>query len=218
MRIGVIGTGKMGRALAAAWARAGHQAVLGSRNPERVRNAAAPIDAGIELCSIAEALRAGEVIALATPWHGTQAILEAAAMPAGRILIDATNPPGSAHPDGATDHAAAALSGAEQIAAWAPNGRVVKTLNAVAARIVGAENRLFEGRRVTVPYCGDDPAAKTTVAELIAAIDLEPYDAGPLRSARYLESLGRAMAGMDIAAGRGRDLGFSLLQRPTERS
>jgi len=214
MRVGIIGTGKMGRALASAWSSAGHVPVLGSRDPARAGEIVASRGRAIEVRSIADAVRSCDVIALATPWHGTRAILEAGSPLAGKVVIDATNPP---YPTVATDKDTGPACGAGQIARWAAGSRVVKALNAVAARIVGARQRQFDGSRVTVPYCGDDREAKATVADLIAAIDFDPYDAGPLEAARHLESLARAMVGMDVAAGRGNDIGFSLLRRPSER-
>ena len=45
------------------------------------------------------------------------------------------------------------------------------------------------GGPVTIPLAGDDAGAKATVAELVAGMGLEPYDVGPIRSARVLEDM-----------------------------
>ena len=46
----------------------------------------------------------------------------------------------------------------------------------------------FDGRKLTALYCGDESAAKSTVAELIECLGCEPVDVGELRYARLLEA------------------------------
>jgi predicted dinucleotide-binding enzyme len=72
------------------------------------------------------------------------------------------------------------------------------------------------GVRPAVLVCGDDPAAKRTVAGLIEEGGFDPVDAGPLSSARYLEPV--AALFVELVRGRGRapaDVALSLLTRET---
>ena len=62
-------------------------------------------------------------------------------------------------------------------------------------------------------YCGDDPAAKSTVAELIREIGFEPVDSGPLQNARYLEPLAEHMVHLAYALGMGTDQALKLIRR-----
>ena len=54
-------------------------------------------------------------------------------------------------------------------------------------------NATFDGLEADGYYCGDDAAAKSAVAPLITAAGLRPFDAGPLRNARYLEAMAMAL-------------------------
>jgi len=199
MRIAILGTGKMGGALAAVWARrGGHSVVLGSRTPAKAEALAAKLGgAGGEVRggSIAHAADLCEVVVLATPWGATRAIIEAAGTLADKVVVDCTNP-ALAGSDMDTE------SGAERVARWAGGSRVVKAFNAVAAQVIGAPDDAFGGERATVPCCGDDAAAKRQTATLIEAAGFEAYDAGPLARARDLEALARIMLQLDRAAGR----------------
>jgi 8-hydroxy-5-deazaflavin:NADPH oxidoreductase len=62
-------------------------------------------------------------------------------------------------------------------------------------------------------YCGDDPAAKTIVANLIGELGFEPVDSGPLQNARYLEPLAERMVQLAYARGMGTDQALKLIRR-----
>src|SRR5688572_22847925 len=96
MRIGLIGgTGKEGRGLGLRWARAGHEILLGSRDPEKARARAAELAAGGAFSGgdNAWAAREAEVVVLAVPYAAHRATLtEIRADLAGKVLIDITVP------------------------------------------------------------------------------------------------------------------------------
>lgn len=73
MKIGVLGGGRVGSALAATWSEHGHDVVISSRD------------------TIAETVSGSDVIVLAVPASAAQEVLAAASLPDGQIVIDATN-------------------------------------------------------------------------------------------------------------------------------
>ncbi|MCI0615936.1 NAD(P)-binding domain-containing protein, partial [bacterium] len=77
MKIGVIGNGNMGGALGKLWSSRGHKIMFGSRNPESVKTMAG-ISPNVNSGSIADAVRFGEVILLAVPWHGVENVFRLA--------------------------------------------------------------------------------------------------------------------------------------------
>ncbi len=206
MRIAVIGTGKMGTALGAGLAAAGHEVRVGSRDPDRGRDTAAAIGASSGGTYLDVAAGA-EAILLAVPWAAApDALDQIGGRLDGAILIDVTNP--SVKGDGPR----LVDSGAEEIAAYAPGARVVKAWNTLYSEVIrrGAD---FDGNPATVFVAGDDPEAKEAVCELVRDLGYEAADAGPLSSSRYLEPLASLMTALDRLT-RGRvEHGLKVLRR-----
>jgi 8-hydroxy-5-deazaflavin:NADPH oxidoreductase len=209
MRIGILGSGNVGGVLGKRWAAAGHRVAFASREPESAAMAELVAAAGENARSTtaAEAVAAGDVILVATPWPATKGVVEGLEWQ-GKVLIDATNPllPGLAGLEYGNS-----TSGAEQVAGWAKGATVVKAFNTVGYNVMA--NPDFAGRPATLFYCGDDPAAKAVVRELAAAAGFAPEDAGPLRQARLLEPFALLWISLAMVHGYGREIGFSLMRR-----
>lgn len=211
MDIGIIGTGSMGRSLGLGWARHGHRVFLGSRDRLRGESIASHLPAGTQGGTIAEAAAFGLVTVLAVPWAGVAEAIESARDElAGKTLIDCSNPLVAAHKPLAVGHT---TSGAEQIQDRAPQCRVVKAFNAIAARLIASEDHTFGPFRANVFHCGDDPQSRSTVASLIRDIDFEPVDVGELCCARYLEPLAALTLILDLASGPGVEVLLQALER-----
>jgi predicted dinucleotide-binding enzyme len=203
MRIGVIGAGVMGMALARLFRRSGHEVVMGSRRSLLAEN-------GFRFGPYADAVRFGQVVVLATLWEGTQSALAQCGPLRNRILVDATNPEDES---GRSILLPGGLSGAEQIAHWADGARVVKAFNHIYAEVVES-GPAVGGQAATAFYCGDDRGAKVAAADLIAGAGFEPVDAGPLASARSLESLAALMVELVRRQGHGpAEVAFKLLRK-----
>jgi 8-hydroxy-5-deazaflavin:NADPH oxidoreductase len=191
-KIGILGTGEVGRTLGAGFAALGHEVKIGSRDPAsfKLRSWLAKAGAGASSGTFADAAAFGEVIVLATLWSGTKSALDLAGAQnlAGKIVIDATNPlvpvpnapPGLAL--GRTD------SGGEQVQRWLPGARVVKAFNTIGnAHMV---NPNFEGGPPDMFICGNDADAKSAVTEICDAFGWPgTIDIGGIEGARLLEPL-----------------------------
>ncbi|MFD5084861.1 NADPH-dependent F420 reductase [Kitasatospora sp. NPDC058406] len=205
MRIGIIGAGNMARALGGQWARAGHEVVFGARSAARAAEAAQSAGARAwVVAGPAAAAEFGEVVLLAVPADAVEAVVAAAAPPAGRVLVDCTNPiaPG---PLGLHLTTAGGPSMAERIAAAAPGTHVVKAFNACHESVWRLTPPVFDGRPLAVPLCGDDPGALALVGRLTADLGATPVTAGPLARAGLLEAatafaIGLWFAGHDAQA------------------
>ena len=210
MRIGTIGTGNMGRSLGAAWTRAGHEVMFGSRTRAKGEEVARAAGAAARAGSYAEAAGFGEVVLLATPWSDTEAALRAAGPLDGTILLDCTNP---LAPDYSTLVVGLTTSAGEEVARRAPRARVVKAFNAISSVHIDAAPETGFPQAPSVFYAGDDAAAKAVVRGLIADIGLEPEDAGPLAAARWLEPMAMLFVLMAYGLGQGTGIAYRLMRR-----
>jgi 8-hydroxy-5-deazaflavin:NADPH oxidoreductase len=209
MNIAVIGSGNVGGTLGTRWAKAGHKVVFAVRKPEDPKIAALLKNAGpnARATTIAEAVRDAAVVALTTPWEGTQDAIASAGKLAGKVLIDATNPlllgAEGLKRGLVVGHT---TSGGEQVATWAAGAQVVKAFNTTGAGNMA--NPKYGNRSATMFICGDSPEAKSTVKKLSDELGFETVDAGPLTVARLLEPL--AMLWIHTAFMMGAGTNFSL--------
>ena len=203
MRIGTLGTGRMATTLARLWAGAGHDVLLGSRDPERGRTVADELDAGVGGGGQEDAIAHGDVVLLTFPGGEAVRGVSALSFRDGQILVDLTNRVGLDLPAGD--------SLAQRVQAAAPGTRVVKAFNTIHFKSLAEP--VHPGVKAAGPYCGDDAEARRVVGELVADAGLDPIDAGPLSQAYLLEHL--ALLWIDLAFNRGvgADTAFALLRR-----
>ncbi len=194
MRIAIIGNGQVGSALSGALTRAGHIVTFGSRDPQ-----------GDNERSIAVAVTTAEVTILAVPFAAVKDVAEAAGGFAGKIVIDATNPLGMSD-DGLGLTQGFTTSGAEQIAALAPEAKVFKTFNQTGFENM-ADARAYASRPVMF-VAGDDAESRPLVLALVDNAGFEAIDLGNLSKARLLEPL--AMLWIELARKRGLGPNFSF--------
>lgn len=187
MRIGIIGTGNMADALGTQWARAGHEVMVGGRDP--VKAAATARKIGGVAGTMDEAAGFGEVVLLAVSWAGVAEVLAAVDL-RGRVVIDCVNP----IPDERLLLATEGVSVAEQVAAV--GARVVKAFNLCHMDVWRMTPPVFDGRPLAVPLCGDDPGALAAVRTLVTDLGCTPVDGGGLERAGLLEATAAFMIGL----------------------
>lgn len=177
MKIGILGSGDVGKALAHGFRAEGHDVVIGTRTPRD------------EFKSFEEAATFGEVLVLATLWSGTQNAIRLAGAQnfAGKTVIDATNPlvfTENAPPALALGHTD---SGGEQVQRWLADAHVVKAFNIVGNAFMYKPD--FPGGPPTMFIAGNDDGAKQTVTALLTSFGWETEDVGGIEGARLLEPL-----------------------------
>lgn len=206
MRVAVLGTGRVGTALAGGWAGAGHEVVFGTRDADGPSaRAAVEHVPGATARPYDEAAAAAEVAVIATPPGAAVEVARAAGALDGRIVVDATNAVAPA--DGAL---AVARSMAAAIAEAAAGARVVKAFNTVGfEHLQGPRSGPV---RPAMLVAGDDSEARTVVLGLAADLGFDGVDAGPLGNAVHLEHLAALWIWLATSGGRGRDIAFALLE------
>jgi predicted dinucleotide-binding enzyme len=190
MKIGVIGSGVVATTLGAGFLRHGHEVTLGTREPGKLADwRAKHPNAAVK--TFAEAAAFGDPVVLAV--GGAVALdalrLAGAANIAGKVVIDACNPIGGGPPVNGVLSYFTSLKDSlmERLQSAYPNARFVKAFNSVgAAQMV---NPHFAGGMPTMFVCGNDPAAKKTVAGLLDQFGWETADMGAVEAARAIEPL-----------------------------
>lgn len=198
-RIGIVGVGHIGGALARHFVAAGHEvAVANSRGPATLAGFVAELGARARAVTAAEALRFGDVDVVSIPL-GAIGELPADGV-AGKVVIDTNN----YYPQ--RDGQIAALdddstTSSELLAAHLPGARVVKAFNAIYAQWL-AERGLPAGDpgRLAIPISGDDEEAKRVVAALIDEIGFDAVDAGTLGAGGRKHQPGTAPYGAEAGA------------------
>jgi len=209
MRIGVIGAGNMGTAMGTIWAAKGHQILFSFTNGSmRLQKALAAAGVNGRSGTPAEAVAFGEVVLLAVPWAAVGEALKAAGLLKSKVLFSCVN---CLKPDFSGLAVGTTTSAAEEIARAAPDARVVEALPPMAEVLAAAHHRLA-GQQISTFYCGDDAEAKAIVAGMLRDLDLEPIDAGPLTSARYIEPNGMLQVQLAYRMGLGSRIGIKLLR------
>jgi predicted dinucleotide-binding enzyme len=191
MKVGIFGTGDVGRALGHAFVALGHDVKMGAREAGNEKAASWVKENGPKASAgtFAEVGEFCELAVLATLGVANEAVLKAAGPErlAGKIIIDATNP--LAHKPGAPPGLAISGndSGGEQVQRAVPKSHVVKAFN-----IVGNAHMFrpdFAGGPPDMFFCGNDDGAKKRVGALLTDFGWNPVDIGGIEGSRYLEAM-----------------------------
>jgi predicted dinucleotide-binding enzyme len=212
MTLGIIGVGSVGSNLGIHLAEKGHEVVFGVRAGKDISEILSRCEGRGRAATPAEVVEAAEVIFLAVP---AEVAVEAMAgtAPAGKIVVDCNNP--VRWEDGPVWDPPVEGSTAAQLAAAYPEARWVKgfaTFGAEFHRDPRLPDRTGDGS-IDVHLAGDDEEAKARVAELSESLGYTVLDAGPLRNAAVLENLAVLWIHLAVNGGRGRYIGFKLLER-----
>jgi len=199
------GTGPAGMGLGLRWARAGETIIIGSRDEQRARQAAAAIQqrvgaqANVSGMENGHACAAADILMLTVPFESQASVLRQLkpAITAGSILIDATVPLAA----GVGGRASRTLgvwqgSAAEQAAELVPDEvSVVAAFHNVSAELLGGDDPLD----CDVIVCSDDRDAAQLTRDLAAKIPgVRAIDGGKLENARIVEQITALLIGMNI--------------------
>ncbi len=194
MKIGIIGSGNMGRSLGILWAELGHQVFFGARDAAKGSWVASLAGHGTLGGTNDEAAAFGNVLLYTVRGINPAAVLSSTDVLSGKILIDCNNfeiPEGFAYPP-------IVQSLAQKLATEVPNARVAKAFNTFSQEVFELAPAPLKDYQVSVFVCGDDELARKTVMTLASEIGFAPLDCGELHNARMVEELGNFIRFMSI--------------------
>lgn len=182
-KIGIVGSGRVGSAIGAAWVKAGHEVMFSSRHIENDQALASRLGDRAHAGTPRQAAAFGEVLMISVPYGSLPAVgKELAELIEGKIVIDTCNPFVSRDGDIATwaRSKGAGLASAELL----PGARIVRAFNAIGAARMGTAHQ--DPGRIGMPIAGDDAQAIEVASRLIRDIGYEPVLIGGLVMGKYL--------------------------------
>ncbi len=209
MRVAIIGTGKVGSAIARGLKGKGHDVALGSRDPQAAHIAALASATGAVTKRPAAAVAEADLIVLALPWGAAETAVKALGPLTGKTVIDCMNPLGMV--GGALGLTVGhSTSGGEIVQGWLPGAHVVKTLNSVGAEIMAKNDTLPQ--RPVMFMAGNDNGAKAQVATFLTDLGFAALDAGDITKARLLEPFAMVWINQALVRGKGRNWAFAAVE------
>jgi hypothetical protein len=190
MKVGILGSGDVGKTLAAGFLKHGHQVIVGTRESSKLADWGRQHPT-VRIGSFAEAATFGEVVVLSVKGSAAADAVRAAGADslATKIVIDTTNPIADAPPE----HGVLKFftrqdeSLLERLQQEFPRVHFVKAFNSVGS--VRMVNPIYAGGRPTMFICGNDATAKRTVGTILEQFGWETADMGQVEAARAIEPL-----------------------------
>jgi len=208
LKIGIIGTGRIGSALAEHWSRAGHELMISSRHPEQLRPLAERLGPSVRVGTPADAAAFGEVLLISVPYGALPQIgRDYAAQMQGKVVLETGNPFPAR--DGEMAEPARAKGTGVASVEYLPGVRLVRAFNSIPhTAVLGEAHR--SGELIGVPLAADDPVALKLAERLVRDAGFEPVVVGGLARAKEFDVgttvFGRALTARELrqALGLGR--------------
>jgi 8-hydroxy-5-deazaflavin:NADPH oxidoreductase len=190
-KIGVLGSGAVGKVLADGFLKHGYEVMLGSREPAKLEGWQKTAGSRASVGTFADAARFGEVVVLAVKGTAAEEVVRLCGAEAlsGKTVMDATNPIADAPPVNGvlrlfTTHDESLM---ERLQRLAPAARFVKAFSSVGNALM--VNPQLEGGPPTMFICGNDAAAKAEVKAILDQFGWGSEDMGGVEAARAIEPL-----------------------------
>lgn len=185
LKIGIIGTGEIGGTLARLWVAAGHEVLVSSRHPDRLKALAAQLGPRAHVGTPREAAVFGDVVLMSVPYGALPQVgRDLKSELAGKIVLDTCNPyPGR---DGEMAVEARRLGTGVADPQFLPGVRLVRAFNAINSGDLASEAHRA-GEPIAIPLAGDDAEALAVAQRLVRDAGFAPVVVGPLSRAREFD-------------------------------
>jgi predicted dinucleotide-binding enzyme len=185
LKIGIIGTGHIGGALARHWAKAGHEIVLASRHPEKLNDMAKSLGPKVRTGTPKDAATFGDVVLISIPYAATPQLgRDLQNELKGKIVLDTGNP--YPNRDGPMAEDARKRGTGAASAEFLPGTRLVRAFNAIKWTDLTNEGN-HPGEKYAIPLAGDDAEALRVAQRLVRDAGFDPVVVGGLASAKRFD-------------------------------
>jgi predicted dinucleotide-binding enzyme len=196
-KVGIIGSGAVGRAVATRAVAAGVPVILSnSRGPDTLTEVVDELGTGVSAGTVAQAADA-DLVVIAIPFVKIPELASEVPQWSGRIVVDATNQFAEYEPTYSGLADLGDESGSEWVARHLPGATIIKAFNAMFADYIMADPRHHDGRQVLF-FAGDDDAVNAEFAEFGEALGFAPVLLGGLRNGGRLMQLDGPLSALHV--------------------
>jgi predicted dinucleotide-binding enzyme len=197
MKIGVIGSGRIGSTLGGLWVKAGHEVMFSDRDPEQVKRVVESLGPRARSGSVQEAVAFGDAVLIAVPYGALPAIRDqVGAQLRGKVVIDPNNPVPSR--DGEIGTQAREKGAGVSTAALLSGARTVRAFNSWGYAVMAREASR-PAPRMAIPVAADDPGALKVGLQLVQDAGFDAVAAGSLADSKAFD-LGSPVSGRVLTA------------------
>ena len=191
-KIGILGSGMVGKTLADGFIKHGYQVKIGTGNPDKLSEWNATSGEAGSIGSFEETAQFGELIVLAVKGHAAMEVLKkSGAAMEGKVVLDATNPIDESRPPvNGVLHFFTELDQSlmETLQEAFPSTRFVKAFSSVGAHLM-VNPQIGGGQKPSMFICGNDEEAKEETTRILDTFGWETEDMGTVEAARAIEPL-----------------------------
>jgi predicted dinucleotide-binding enzyme len=189
-KVGIIGSGDVGKTLAKGFLKHGYQVAIGSDHTEKLAEFKRE-NPQIETVTFEQAAQSGDIVVLCVKGTIAEKIIEKVKRHlSGKTVVDTTNPIADAPPENGVLKFFTSLDESlmERLQNIAPDAQFVKALNSIGSGMMINPN-FGDNTKPTMFICGNNEDAKKKVYEILEKFGFEIEDIGKAESARAIEPL-----------------------------
>lgn len=190
VKVGILGSGDVGKVLAKGFLKNGYQVAIGSDHPEKLTEFKRE-NPEMETATFEEAAQSGDIVVVCVKGTVAEKIVEKVKKHiTGKTVIDTTNPIADAPPQNGVLKYFTSLEESlmERLQTIAPDAQFVKAFNSIGSAIMG-NPEFGDDTKPTMFICGNNDDAKKKVHEILEKFGFKVEDMGKVESARAIEPL-----------------------------
>jgi hypothetical protein len=190
VKVGILGSGDVGKVLAKGFLKNGYQVAIGSDHPEKLTEFKRE-NPEMETATFEEAAQSGDIVVVCVKGTVAEKIVEKVKKHiTGKTVIDTTNPIADAPPQNGVLKYFTSLEESlmERLQKIAPDAQFVKAFNSIGSSLM-VNPEFGDDTKPTMFICGNNDDAKKKVREILEKFGFEVEDMGKVESARAIEPL-----------------------------
>lgn len=190
VKVGILGSGDVGKVLAKGFLKNGYQVAIGSDHPEKLAEFKRE-NPEMETATFEQAAQSGDIVVVCVKGTVAEKIVEKVKKHiTGKTVIDTTNPIADAPPQNGVLKYFTSLEESlmERLQKIAPDAQFVKAFNSIGSALM-VNPEFGDDTKPTMFICGNNDDAKKKVHEILEKFGFEVEDMGKVESARAIEPL-----------------------------
>jgi 8-hydroxy-5-deazaflavin:NADPH oxidoreductase len=190
VKVGILGSGDVGKVLAKGFLKNGYQVAIGSDHPEKLAEFKRE-NPEMETATFEQAAQSGDIVVVCVKGTVAEKIVEKVKRYiTGKTVIDTTNPIADAPPQNGVLKYFTSLEESlmERLQTIAPDAQFVKAFNSIGSALM-VNPEFGDDTKPTMFICGNNDDAKKKVHEILEKFGFEVEDMGKVESARAIEPL-----------------------------